>query len=293
MLELIAGYGVPVSVFVLMLIAGTEVAVADFARTAKHPRAVLLGAVGQLIMLPPLALLIARATELDPSVANGILVLALCPGGAISNYYSYLARCNVSLSATITGASTICSIVSIPLWVGVLSGMSALSSELEVPAWRMLSQLAAFMVLPMAIGMVLRHLWRDAIERLAKSFRLTSFGIVMAVLALTTWAVKEEIAPLVGQIGFAVVLFIISAMLLGRLMAYGMKQEDAPVLVIESAVRNVGIALIVGRSLISEHLIGAFASFLTGYFIVEMIIVITYTQFVRVKLTAALSEQSL
>ena len=76
------------------------------------------------------------------------------------------------------------------------------------------------------------------------------------------------------------------AVLLGRLLAYGLSPTDAPVLVIESAVRNVGIATILGRLLFSPEDFGTFAGFLTGYFIIEILIMLPYAQIVRSRILA-------
>lgn len=288
MLEFITGFGVPAGVFVLMLIAGTEVHAADFQRVAQHPRAVLLGAVGQLAVLPALGLLIGATVSLEPSVAAGLLMLSLCPGGAISNYYTYLARCSVPLSATITAVGTICSIASIPLWLGFLSGVPALNLELlEVPASRILAQLAAFMILPMAFGMIALRAFPDAIRQRGQTLRRVSFAIVLAVLLLAAWAVRGDIVALSGDIALAAVLFIAGAMLLGQTMSYGMKLDEGPVLVIESAARNVGIALIVGRSMLGDQSFATFAGFLTGYFVIEMLLLLAYAQFVRSRMARA------
>ena len=127
MRELVIDYGVPVSLFVLMTIVGTELVLEDLKRVARHPRAVLLGVAGQLIVLPPLVLLIAALTGLGPFLTTSLLLLSLCPGGAISNYYSYLARCNVSLAATITALGTLCSLVSIPLWLAIIGRWTPLA----------------------------------------------------------------------------------------------------------------------------------------------------------------------
>jgi hypothetical protein len=70
-------------------------------------------------------------------------------------------------------------------------------------------------------------------------------------------------------------------MLLGRLLSYGIPPKDAPVLVIESAVRNVGIAAIMGRILFNDNNFGTFSGFLTGYFIIEIAIMLVYAQAVR------------
>ena len=287
MRELVIDYGVPVSIFALMMIVGTELRLDDLKRAALQPRAVLSGVGGQLVVLPPLVLLIAVTVGLGPFMATALLLLALCPGGAISNTYSYLARCNVSLAATITAIGTLCSIVSIPVWLAIVPRWIPLSPTLvEVPTSTILAQLGLFMVLPMALGSGFRWYWPDRAQRSANGQRWASLAIVLLILTAAAWSVRADLYALAGVIALSATLFVLAAMLLGRLLAYGLPPKDAPVLVIESAVRNVGIATILGRMLFNAEDFGTFAGFLTGYFIIEILIMLPYAQIIRSRLPA-------
>ena len=285
MLKQVVDFGIPAGIFVLMLIAGTEMAVRDFAQLVKHPRPVLLGALGQLVVIPPLSFLVAAATAVSPFVATAILLIALCPGGPISNNYCYLARCNVSLSATITAVGTLLCLVSIPFWLKFLSGSSTLDPALMyLSATKIIAQLIALMILPLILGMILARAFPQAIEQRKVAFRLASFVIILTLLLATVWAVRDQALTLAGDVVLAAASFILGAMLLGHVLGYGMKPEERPVLVIESSVRNIGVALIVGRSIFDDLSFAKFVAFLTGYFIVEVAVIIPYTQFVRARL---------
>jgi predicted Na+-dependent transporter len=142
MLKHVVDFGVPIGIFVLMLIAGTEIAVGDFVRLVKHPRPVLIGAFGQMVVLPPLSFLVAVTSAASPFVSTAVLLIALCPGGPISNNYCYLARCDVSLSATITAVGTLLCLAGIPLWLKFMSDSSAFDPGLlYLSASRILVQL--------------------------------------------------------------------------------------------------------------------------------------------------------
>ena len=282
MRELIIDFGVPAGLFVLMTIVGTELTLADLKRVAQHPRAVLLGVAGQLFILPPFVLLIAAAFRPGPFLTTSLLLLSLCPGGAISNTYSYLARCNVSLAALITTAGTLCSLVSIPLWLAIVARWTAPGHDIvSVPILYILSQLLLLMVLPLTLGATARRLWPDLVHRISKRLRWASFAIVFAILLAAAWSVRHDLYALAGWIALSATFFILGAMLIGRLLGYGLAQKDAPVLVIESAVRNVGIAAIIGRILFSDGDFAIFSGFLTGYFIIEVLIVVAYAQTLR------------
>ncbi|MGD9924285.1 MAG: bile acid:sodium symporter family protein [Pseudorhodoplanes sp.] len=284
MRELVIDYGVPFSLFVLMTIVGTELVREDLRRAALQPRAVLSGVAGQLLVLPPLVLLIAALIGLDHFLTTSLLLLSVCPGGAISNTYSYLARCNVSLAATITTAGTLCSLISIPLWLAVVARWMPFGHEIvTVPTLRILSQLLFLMVLPLALGAAARRRWPVLILRMGRHLRWASLVIVFVILLAATWSVRDDLHALAVRIALSATLFILGAMLLGWLLAYGLPPRDAPVLVIESAVRNVGIAALIGRILFNDTDFGTFGGLLTGYFIIEVAIMLVYAHILRIR----------
>ena len=282
MRELVIDYGVPVGLFVIMTIVGTELVLDDLKRVARQPRAVLLGVAGQLVVLPPFVLLVAALTGLNSFLTTSLLLLSLCPGGAISNYYSYLARANVSLAASITAMGTLCSLASIPAWLSIVSLWAPLGHGfVTVPTATILAQLLLLMILPLCLGAAFRRLWPGLIERTGNAPRRASLAIVLLILLAATWSVREDLYSLAGRIALSATLFILGAMLLGRLLAYGLPPKDTPVLIVESAVRNIGIAAIMGRILFNDNSFGTFSGFLTGYFIIEIAIMLVYAQAVR------------
>jgi BASS family bile acid:Na+ symporter len=282
MRELVIDYGVPLGLFALMTIVGTELTLNDLKRAVTQPRAVALGIANQLLVLPPLVLLIAGLTGLTPFLTASLLLLSLCPGGAISNTYSYLARGNVSLAAAITTAGTLCALISIPVWLAVVARWTPLGHEIvSVPTLRILLQLLLLMVLPLALGAAARRRWPDPVSQMSNRLRWASLAIVLAILLAATWSVRDDLYALAGRIALSATLFILGAMLLGRLLSIGLPPKDAPVLVIESAVRNVGIAAIIGRILFSDTDFATFSGFLTGYFIIEVLIMVAYAQALR------------
>jgi BASS family bile acid:Na+ symporter len=278
MLQLLIDYGVPLNLIFLMLVSGTEVHQSDFAKVFGRPRAVLLGAAGQLMLVPPLAFFICTVVVLPPAIAAGVFFLALSPGGGISSYYCYLARANVLLSAVTTTLGTFLSLLTIPLWLIASQKLSVVpEGSASIPYSPIVVQLIAFMIVPMAIGIILRHLITNEISRSARVLRVVStFCVTLVILILAIAAVRDGLIDLAKDIVTSALSFVLAAMLLGRVMSYGLRERDRPVLVIESGVRNVGVGLLLGSALLEREVFGIFAAFLTGYFIVEVLIMVTY-----------------
>jgi BASS family bile acid:Na+ symporter len=109
MLQFLIDFAVPVTIFVSMLISGTEARAADLPNVVTTNRTLVLGSEDQLLVLLFVALLTQILAQPSQLVTTSLLLLALCQGGGISKYYSYVARCNVPVSATITALSIILS----------------------------------------------------------------------------------------------------------------------------------------------------------------------------------------
>jgi BASS family bile acid:Na+ symporter len=275
-LQFLVDYGVPANLLILMFVAGTEIRLVDFLALRRDPLPAVIGALGQLALLPPLALLIVNILPLHPTIALGTLVLSLCPGGGISNTYSYLARCNVLLSAMITTIGTLASLITIPLWLGALPAMPGVRDLPAVPAMTIIGQLLAFMVLPLGLGVLMRHRNEELIARVSPTLRRISTAMILIILIAAIATVGRTLAGFAHEIALSATLFILSAMMLGSMLAIRMSRRDGPVVVIESGVRNVAVALILGSALLPPDGFALFASFVSGYFVVEIIIMLTY-----------------
>ncbi len=279
MLQFLADAAVPGCLFLLMLVAGTEITQADVQRLWQNARAVLLGSMGQLVALPMVALVINAAIKPPPAVAAGLLLLSLSPNGGISNTYCYLARCNVLLSATITAAGTVLCLFTIPAWLKLLPNVPGFSVELlEVPSQKIFAQLLGLMILPMGIGMLARRAYPDKVADAERALRWLSIGTVALILVLAVVTVRSALSGLLPSIGAGAFLFIAAAMVVGWLLGYGLSEQDRAVLVIEAGVRNVGVALLLGGAMLTPEAFGIFASFITGYFIVEVAIMLAYAR---------------
>jgi BASS family bile acid:Na+ symporter len=154
MLAFLAGVAVPALAFFLMLFVGLDLRCADFFRSARYPRTVAIATLGQVLLLPLLAIALVRVVSPNEKLSVGVLLLAFSPGGAISNYYTHLAGRNVALSVTLTAISTVCSLITIPISALVYLGwMGLTSSRVVVPITTILLQLSVFVLLPIGLGM--------------------------------------------------------------------------------------------------------------------------------------------
>lgn len=102
-LRLLSDVAVPLVVWLLMLVVGLELGPADFRRVLIYPKVVAVATLAQLLLLPMICAVLIRVLDPAPHIVAGMILLAACPGGAISNVYTYRARRTVALSVPHVG----------------------------------------------------------------------------------------------------------------------------------------------------------------------------------------------
>jgi BASS family bile acid:Na+ symporter len=240
----------PVAMFALMTGMGLTLSPGDFRRTAEAPRAVILGTVLQLLVMPLAGIAIALAFEMRPLLAAGFVIIAACPGGMFSNVFVHVARANTVLSVTLTATATMVTLFTLPLWVrGTLSLLGEGSGAVEMPILDTAMSLAGLTVVPVGVGMWIRMRRPDALrfER-----RLTRFGFVSIIIGATVDGMsrpelpieefQQMLLPAVGLAGTAIALGLSVA----GLFRLGLR--DAVTLAVELVVKNSLLGLVVART---------------------------------------------
>ena len=120
---------------------------------------VAAGLLAPLVLLPALAFALIWWFAPNPAVEAGLLLVASCPIGGISNTYSYLARASTALSVTLTGLSCVLAVVTIPLLTGAFQRFQHDALRVDAPVTTLLTQLVFMLALPLAVGMIVRRRW--------------------------------------------------------------------------------------------------------------------------------------
>ena len=261
--------GIPVMVIYVMFVVGLSLTRADFARLRQTPIAILLGSLGPFLILPVFAVALVMALDLAPYVEAGILLISICPGGGISNFYTYLAKANTALSISMTGISTILAIFLMPVLMSVLVALELNSQVFTVPFPQLMRQLLVTLILPIVLGMWVRSRYSAFAIGNERLFRMSS---ILVVVCLTIFILVSGPATTFQQwiqITFFSLLFCLFAMgsgfLVGRLA--GLNRSDRFTLMIEYAVQNLGIAIVIAVTLLGQLY---FATMAAIYFVVQL-----------------------
>jgi BASS family bile acid:Na+ symporter len=260
---------VPPLTFILLAAVGLDLTPEDFARVRRQPMVVLAGLVGPPVLLPPIALGLTRLFDPAPEIASGLLLIAACPIGGISNTYSYLARASTALSVTLTGLSCLFASVTIPLVGRALELAIAQPLDIAPPFALLLGQLLAMLALPIGLGMWVRRRWPDFAVRNRPGVQRLAFvgvGIVLVLIILDN--PRAFASELTVTVPLALVFIACSAAagwMTGA--AVTADRRDRFTLAAEFGTRNLGVAMAIAVTLLGRV---EFARFAYTYFLAEI-----------------------
>ncbi len=181
----------PFSLFVIILGMGLGLTVNDFKQILIEPKAVLLGLLAQLVMVPIVGFAMASIFPISPELAVGVVLVSACPGGATSNLLTYLAKGNVALSVTLTAFSSLVTVFTIPLIVNfALQIFLEEGTDLRLPFLKTVVRLSTIVILPLIIGMVMRSVTpalAATIEKSVKWFSITFITLLVVLLIAQEW----------------------------------------------------------------------------------------------------------
>lgn len=222
----------------------------DFLMLARAPRALVVGLVSQFMILPALTFLLVLATAPQPSIALGLILVAACPGGNISNFITYRAGGNAALSVSMTAFATVGAILLTPLnialWGGLYGPTRAILRETAVEPVAVAVTVGFMLVLPLILGVALNARRPDLTARMKTPLQWLSMGVFVAfvILALAAnWAYFLEFAGVV-----AALVILHNALALGGGYAAAtlarLSPFDRRAVTIETGIQNSGLGLV-------------------------------------------------
>ena len=282
-MEMLVDIAIPVVVIMMMFVVGLELSLEDFRRIQGYPKPVLVGTAGQFIILPVIAVVLTLVLDPPRHIVAGMVLVAACPGGAISNYYVYLARANVALSVTLTAVTTVLAFVTLPVLTAL--GFKLLLGQQEaipVPISDMMRQLFVVLLLPTAAGMWMRHRWTAWVRRHGNLLRQLSMGALVLLIVFIIQDQTENLAAQIGELFLTAVLFTLFAMVAGIAIGrgLGLSSRDVFCFMVEYAARNLAIATVVGASLLGQT---EFVLFAAAFFLIQVPLMLVAVAFQRLR----------
>lgn len=272
-------------VILLMIVVGTEILPAQLTAVLQQPRALLSATLAQFIFLPALAVLLILVLQPPTAVAGGLLLVAASPGGALSNFYCLLGRLHLALSVTLTTLTGFTAVVIMPVVLAMIAPLTLGLQAFAVPVGELALRLVFFLLLPIGLGMLLRHYWSAQLDKHARALRAGSIGLLIVFLILVLLDQQDAAITMLIDITQITVIFTTLALVGGWLIArlLGWQGGDRAVLAIEFAVRNVGIAAVIALSTFAQP---AFAAFGALFLILQLPLLVFLLLLLRRKTNA-------
>ena len=240
----------PLALGVIMLGLGLGLTIDDFKRVVVYPKAVIVGLVCQMVLLPGAAYAVAKVARLPPELAVGLMLLAASPGGATANLFSHLAKGDVALNITLTAVNSILSLFTLPFIVNF--GLVAFMGEGKaIPLqFGKVMQVFAIVLVPVAIGMLVRAKKPSVAAGLEKPVRILS-AVFLVIIVLA--AVLKERAHLVEYfklVGLPALVFNVASMLVGYFvpLLVRLPRRQAIAIGMEIGIHNGTLAIAIASS---------------------------------------------
>ena len=243
------------ALFIIMLGMGLSLIPADFQRIFTRPKAIFTGLFNQLILLPLIGFGLAFLIPVDPVVAVGIIILAACPGGSTSNLISHLAKGDTALSVSLTAASSLITVLTIPFIVNLgLVTFIGVDKVVKLEVLPTIIQIFAIAVFPVIIGMLIRHYKMDFAVRMARPVRIASAIVLALVIVGIVIKERDNMLRYFHEAGIIALLLNVITMATGYLSARLMKLDfkQAISISIESGIQNGTMAITIATVLLAN-----------------------------------------
>lgn len=245
----------------------------------EQPKAVFIGLISQMILLPLLTLLLVAFFRPATSLALGMILVAVCPGGNVSNFAVHLAKANTALSITLTTISTLSAILITPIYFSLLAPLivdkQQINADIFVNPWDMVSTIAILLLIPLALGMFFSYRFPKWTARIHQPISQLSILLFFGFVIAAAYANIDNMFNYLYLVFILVLAHNALALLAGYLWAWlnRLPRPDARAIALETGIQNSGLGLVLifnffnglgGMAMIAAwwgiwHLISAFS----------------------------------
>jgi len=234
----------------LMFGVSLDLSLKDFKLVLQKPKAVIVGLTSQLILLPILTLILIFLLQPPFTIQLGMLMVAACPGGNISNYMVHRAMGNTALSITMTSVVTMTAVLITPLsffiWTQILQTPAEFDRTISIDFLSMIKIIIQLVIIPLAIGLMISTYLPKVKRLIIKPIKMFSILLLLGIIFFALIGNTEIIKHHLGIVFFVVLIHNSLAYVLGFYFAKWNKlpQEDVRAIAIETGIQNSGLGLI-------------------------------------------------
>lgn len=243
----------------LMFGIALDMKISDFRKILEYPKSVAVGLTSQLIILPVITIVLIKLWGPMPSVALGLIMIASCPGGNVSNFAVHLGKGNTALSITLTSIVTLFAILITPLsfslWSRLLPETQTILAKIQVDHLSMLRVIGLVLLVPLIAGMLFNRRFAKITARIKRPVRSISLVMFASFIFFAVFANRVNIVKYL-QLVFALVI-VHNILALGAGYAFARLNQrsvkDAKAICMETGVQNAGLGLILILNFFGEY----------------------------------------
>ncbi|MEJ1154953.1 bile acid:sodium symporter family protein [Microbacterium marmarense] len=246
--------GLPVALGIIMLGLGLSLTPGDFARVLKQPKAVIVALGCQLVLLPAICFALVLLFQLPPILAVGMMMLAASPGGTTANLYSHLFRGDVALNISLTAVNSVIAVVTLPLITNLaIVYFNPFDDQLGLQ-WSKTLEVFAIVLLPVAVGMLIRRFASTFADAMDKPVRIASVIILVVVIAgavASNWSLLLENF---AQLALITVVFCLISLSIGYLVPRAIRigKRQAIASSFEIGIHNATLAIVIAQTVLGS-----------------------------------------
>ncbi|MEW5913416.1 MAG: bile acid:sodium symporter family protein [Thermodesulfobacteriota bacterium] len=222
----------------------------DFARIFRAPKAPAIGLGAQFLLLPAATFLLTLVLPIAPSIKLGMILVASCPGGNLSNMLTYLARGNAAVSVSMTAVSTAVAVVMTPLnlavWGSLNPATAPILKRVSLDPLDVFATIVMILGIPMVLGMLASRIFPRLVDKVRRPLKIMAVLVFMGVVAGALGANWQNFLNYVGLVALVVALHNAVALSLGYVSgrAFGLLARDVRAVTIEVGIQNSALGLI-------------------------------------------------
>lgn len=238
-----------VCIAIIMFGVALSIKAEHFYQLKNQKKALLTGLVSQYLLLPFLTYVLILILTPSPGIALGMILVAACPGGNVSNFFTLLSRGNVALSVTLTAFSSLLAFVITPanffFWSS-LAGYKSLLRSFEIDFMDLFINMILILLLPLVLGMLVNRFFPKASEKISKPVRTTSILILIGFIVVTLYFNATAFRDYILMVFWLVVIHNGLALLSGYGLSWLLKNDNKVhrAVAIETGIQNSGLALV-------------------------------------------------
>ena len=242
----------PLALGIIMLGLGLSLSLEDFKRVTKYPKAMSIALICQMALLPMVCFFLAKAFELPPELAVGMMLLAASPGGATANLYSHLSNGDVALNITLTAVNSLLTLFTLPLIVNLSLEYFMDSGEYLPMQFKKVMEVFAIVLVPVLIGMAIKSRAPGFAARMNKPVKILSALFLALIIIAITINERQAIGSYFAQLGVPVLLFNLLSMAIGYFLPqfFRVEKKQAIAIGMEIGLHNGTLAIYIALNVI-------------------------------------------